>query len=141
MALLSPSPSRDRATVAVAAIALCFGLGTTAVAGDFVGKFFRGAGDEEYLQLLDISRRMLAPDPEFQNLSMLYTPAWNGFVEGPTWGAWWIQNSYGTSYCALPLLQEPDITFLQNSQELWFSQMGDGLRGSQQLGRARRLPV
>jgi len=59
---------------------------------------------------------------------MLYTPAWNGFVEGPTWGAWWIQNSYGTTYCALPLLQEPHVTFLQNAQDLWFSQMGDGQR-------------
>jgi len=35
---------------------------------------------------------------------MLYTPKWNGFVEGPTWDAWWIQNSYGTTYCALPFL-------------------------------------
>ncbi|MHB8953662.1 MAG: LamG domain-containing protein [Pirellulaceae bacterium] len=96
--------------------------------GTFEGKFFRGEGNEEYLQLLDISRRMLEPDPEFQNLSMLYTPVWNGFVEGPTWGAWWIQNSYGPTYCALPLLQEPWSTFLQNSQDLWFDQMGDGQR-------------
>ena len=71
-------------------------------AESFEGQFYRGTGDVDYLQLLDISRRMLDPDPEFQNLPMLYTPAWNGFVEGPTWGAWWIQNSYGTTYCALP---------------------------------------
>ncbi len=97
-------------------------------AGTFEGRYFRGEGDEGYLQLLDIARRMMEPDPEFQNLSMLYTPAWNGFVEGPTWGAWWIQNSYGTTYCALPALQEPYITFLQNAQDLWFNQMGDGQR-------------
>jgi hypothetical protein len=42
----------------------------------FEGKYFRGAGDVEYLQLLDIARRMFAPDPEFQNLPMLYMPAW-----------------------------------------------------------------
>jgi len=24
----------------------------------------------------------------------------SGLVEGPTWNAWWIQNSYGASYCA-----------------------------------------
>ena len=32
----------------------------------FEGQFFRGEGDKEYLQLLDISRRMFAADPEFQ---------------------------------------------------------------------------
>jgi len=94
----------------------------------FEGKYFRGAGDVEYLQLLDIARRMFAPDPEFQNLPMLYMPAWNGLVEGPTWDAWWIQNSYGTTYCALPFYQEPFATFLQNSHDLWFDQMGDGKR-------------
>lgn len=92
----------------------------------FEGRFFSGAGDVEYLQLLDISRRMFAPDPEFQNIPMLYTPAWNGLVEGPTWNAWWIQNSYGPTYCALPFYEEPLITFLQNAQDLWFDQMGDG---------------
>jgi hypothetical protein len=71
---------------------------------------------------------MFRPDPQYQNLSMLYTPKWNGLVEGPTWGAWWIQNSYGTSYTALPLLDEANLTFLQNSQDLWFDQMGDGKR-------------
>ncbi len=92
----------------------------------FSGKYFSGSGDVEYLELLDIARRMFDSDPEFQNMPMLYTPAWNGFVEGPTWGAWWIQNSYGTTYCALPFYVEPMTTFLQNSQDLWFDQMGDG---------------
>lgn len=96
--------------------------------GHFEGQFFRGVGDVEYLQLLDIARRMFSPDPELQNLPMLYTPVWNGFVEGPTWGAWWIQNSYGPTYCALPFYDEPLITFLQNSHDLWFDQMGDGQR-------------
>jgi hypothetical protein len=96
--------------------------------GLFEGKHYRGRGDVEYLELLETARRMFQPDPEFQNLSMLYTPRWNGLVEGPTWDAWWIQNSYGTSYCALPFLREPFVTFLQNSQDLWFSQMGDGKR-------------
>jgi hypothetical protein len=97
-------------------------------AGRFEGKHYRGRGDVEYLQLLDISRRMFEPDPEFQNVSMLYTRHWDGLVEGPTWDMWWIQNSYGTTYCALPFYQEPFITFLQNSQDLWFDQMGDGRR-------------
>jgi hypothetical protein len=96
----------------------------------FAGKFYRGTGDVEYLQLLDIARRMFEPDPELQSLPMLYAPAWNGFVEGPTWGAWWIQNSYGPTYCALPFYQEPLFSFLQNAQDLWFDQIGDGKRVS-----------
>ena len=103
-------------------------MNASAAAERFDGKFYSGTGDVEYLQLLDTARRMFAPDPEFQNMPMLYTPNWNGLVEGPTWGAWWIQNSYGTTYCALPFYQEPFVTFLQNSQDLWFDQMGDGKR-------------
>ena len=95
---------------------------------NFQGRFFRGEGDVEYLRLLETARRMFEPDPRYENLAMLYMPGWNGLVEGPTWDAWWIQNSYGTSYSALPLLEEPFITFLQNSQALWFDQMGDGKR-------------
>jgi hypothetical protein len=98
----------------------------TAAEGRFVGSYFEGKGDVEYLELLDISRRVFEPDPQFQHLAMLYTPAWNGLVEGPTWGAWWIQNSYGPTYCALPFLQEPFVTFVNNSHDLWFNQMGDG---------------
>jgi hypothetical protein len=94
----------------------------------FEGKYFRGRGDVEYLKLLDIARRMLDPDPEYQNLPMLYMPSWNGLVEGPTWDAWWIQNSYGTTYCAIPFWEEPYRTFIANSHDLWFDQMGDGKR-------------
>jgi hypothetical protein len=94
----------------------------------FEGTYYRGEGDVGYLRLLDVSARVLHPDPEFQDLGMLYSPAWNGFVEGPTWGAWWIQNSYGPSYCLMPFLSEPHTTFLQNAQDLWFTQMGDGQR-------------
>lgn len=102
--------------------------GRPAAAAAFEGQFFRGEGDVAYLGLLDTARRMFTPDPEFQNLSMLYMPSWNGLVEGPTWDAWWIQNSYGTTYGVLPFLEEPFVSFLQNSQDLWFDQMGDGRR-------------
>lgn len=94
----------------------------------FEGRFYRGSGDVDYLRLLDTARRMFAPDPRYENLAMLYMPSWNGLVEGPTWDAWWIQNSYGPTYSVLPFLQEPFVTFLQNSQDLWFDQMGDGKR-------------
>jgi hypothetical protein len=108
-------------------------LSCPAVAADtndssFEGKHYRGRGDVEYLRLLETARRMFEPDPELQNLSMLYMPSWNGLVEGPTWDAWWIQNSYGTTYAILPLLREPFVKFLQNAQDLWFNQMGDGKR-------------
>jgi hypothetical protein len=98
----------------------------TATAAPFDGRYYSGDGDTEYARLLDISARMFYPDPEFQNISMLYQPAWNGFVEGPTWGAWWIQNSYGPSYCAMPFFDDLYTAWLQNAQDLWFSQMGDG---------------
>src|SRR5574342_1316175 len=116
-------------SAAVAAWAAMVGGPARAPAAErFDGQYFSGEGDVEYLQLLDVARRMFAPDPEFQHLAMLYTPAWNGLVEGPTWGAWWIQNSYGPTYCALPFWEEPFVTFMQNSQDLWFDQMGDGKR-------------
>jgi hypothetical protein len=116
-------------TAITAGLILFINITAFAINSDqFEGKHFRGRGDVDYLQLLDISRRMFEPDPEFQNISMLYIPDWNGFMEGPTWKAWWIQNSFGTTYCALPFLEEPYLTFLQNSQDLWFDQMGDGKR-------------
>ena len=94
----------------------------------FDGKFYSGEGDTEFLRLLELSRRLFSPNPEFQDLSMLYTDWWNGFVEGPTWNAWWIQNSYGTSFAALPFLEEPYVTFLENANRLWYEKMGDGKR-------------
>lgn len=106
---------------------LAFNIPSTAGGKErFDGRFFAGEGDVEYLQLLDYARRMYQPDPEFQNMAMLYMPQWNGLVEGPTWGAWWVQNSYGPTYCALPFYEEPFVTFLQRSQDLWFNKMGDG---------------
>jgi len=113
--------------LACAAVVLGRGL-QPATAERFEGQYYHGEGDVEYLRLLDVARRMFDPDPEFQNLPMFYMPTWNGFVEGPTWGAWWIQNSYGPTYAALPFWQEPYVTFLQNSHDLWFDQMGDGKR-------------
>src|SRR4051812_8187464 len=95
-------------------------------AGEFVGRYFSGKGDVDYLQLLDYAARSFHPDPEYQNLAMLYEPSWNGIVEGDPWDAWWIQNSYGTSFCALPFLDEPYVKWLQNSQDLWFRVEGDG---------------
>ena len=107
-------------------MAVIFATGGALAAERFDGKYYQGAGDTDYLQLLDTSARLFYPGPEYQNISMLYTPVWNGFVEGPTWGAWWIQNSYGPTYCSLPFFTEPYTTFVQNAQDLWFSHIGDG---------------
>jgi hypothetical protein len=94
----------------------------------FDGKHFSGTGDVQYLELLDTARRQFEPDPHRQSVHMLYEPKWNGLVEGPTWDAWWIQNSYGTTFCWLPWMSEPYVTFVQNSQDLWFDHQGDGKR-------------
>ncbi len=121
---------RSLLTIFCVCLFACVGSVTKAntAPGHYEGVHYSGDGDTGYLNLLNIARRMFEPDPQYQNLSMLYNSDWNGFVEGPTWGAWWIQNSYGTTYCALPFLQEPYTTFLQNAQDLWFNQMGDGKR-------------
>lgn len=95
---------------------------------EFNGKHFRGKGDPEYIRLLDIAGRMLKSDEQLPNLSMLYKEEWNAFILGDYWEAWWIQNTYGASYCAIPFLHEPYSTFLQNSQDFWFDNMGDGRR-------------
>lgn len=94
----------------------------------FEGRHYRGRGDTNYLHLLETARSFFEPNPARQNLTMLYEPKWNGLVEGPTWDAWWIQNSYGTTFSLLPWIGEPFVTFVQNSQDLWFDQMGDGKR-------------
>ena len=94
----------------------------------FEGKYYSGSGDIEYLRLLENASRMIRPDAELENLSMLYNLGWNGFVEGPTWNLWWIQNSFGPTYTMLPFLDKAFRTFVANSQDLWFSQMGNGLR-------------
>ena len=65
--------------------------------------FFEGAGEgdaEEWLALLNTARAQFSPTPLLQDVSWLYTPVWDGFVEGPTWSAWWTQNSYGTTLAA-----------------------------------------
>jgi hypothetical protein len=39
---------------------------------DFVGEFFEGTGDPEYVAMLDFARRGWSPDVEFQSVPMLY---------------------------------------------------------------------
>lgn len=92
------------------------------------GKFCSGAGDINYLRLIDESFAFLNPNPVVPNVSMIYEPKWDTFVEGAGWNAWWIQNSYGFSYAATPFLKEPWFSLLQNSWDLFWNNQGDGKR-------------
>ena len=114
--------------LAIAFILLLTLHGTSKSQPSYSGNWFSGKGDTTYLHLLDQAYRMTRPDPVLENLSMLYHPVWNGFVEGPTWDAWWIQNSFGTTYTLLPLMDPAYRRFAEDSQELWFNQIGNGVR-------------
>ena len=95
---------------------------------DFRGRYCDGSGDAEFLKLVDESFQFFHAGENVPNLTMLYQPDWDTFAEGAGWGAWWIQNSYGFSYCATPFLQEPWISILQKSWDLHWSNQGDGKR-------------
>jgi hypothetical protein len=115
-------------TILVVMIAMT--LAGNGFAGEYRGRYCEGKGDVQYLQLLDQSFGFFHPNWDTPNISMLYFPDWDCLIEGfPTWQAWWIQNSYGPTYCSLPFLQEPWITFLQHSQDMWFNNQGDGKKG------------
>jgi hypothetical protein len=94
----------------------------------FEGEYFEGNGDINYLALLDSAYSLLEPNAEMENLSMLYKKDWDGFVEGPTWNAWWIQNSFGPTYTMLPFMDKAYQTFIYNSQDMWFKMQGNGVR-------------
>lgn len=96
--------------------------------GRYAGTYYSGSGNTTYLALLDSAYMMMQPNPVMENLSMLYTPEWNGFIEGPTWHAWWIQNSFGPTYTMLPFMNKAYQTFVGNSQHWWFHFMGNGVR-------------
>jgi hypothetical protein len=104
---------------------------TSCAALPFSGPFFEGDGPGdagEWVSLLNTARAQFSPSPTLQDVSWLYTPSWNGFVEGPTWGAWWTQNSYGTTLAAAPWLDEPLRSFTYNANWWWFQFEGDGKR-------------
>jgi len=100
----------------------------TASPNRYEGQFCAGEGDGEFLRLIDESFAFFHPNPAVPNLTMLYKPEWDTFVEGAGWGAWWIQNSYGFSYAATPFLQEPWFSTLQRSWDLFWDNQGDGKR-------------
>lgn len=103
----------------------CLSLSAQDKSPYYDGKYFSGVDQEGYIEHLDQAYRMIRPDHELENLSMLYTPSWNGFVEGPTWDAWWIQNSYGPTYTLLPFMDKCYQSFIFNSNALWFNRQGN----------------
>ena len=95
----------------------------------FSGPFIEGEGDVKMLDALNAAFESTRPSPRMANLPLLYKRDWNGYVEGPVWPCWWIQNTYGATYSMMPFLgEEPYASWIGNSQAMWFSLMGDGHR-------------
>ena len=92
------------------------------------GRFCTGAGEVDFLRLIDESFAFFHANPDVPNLTMLYKSDWDTFEEGAGWGAWWIQNGYGFSYASTPFLQEPWFSTLQRSWDLFWDNQGDGKR-------------
>eukprot|EP00937_MAST-01D_sp_MAST-1D-sp2_P002666 g2666.t1 len=101
----------------------------------FDGTFFRGeerlAAEQSqlsFLQLLDVARRQYASnETEWQSINQLYRGDWDGLMEGPTWGAWWTQNSFGPTMGGLPFLGAVTWAATQHSMAWWFDSIGDGV--------------
>ncbi|MBE6542577.1 MAG: hypothetical protein E7672_09080 [Ruminococcaceae bacterium] len=90
------------------------------------GKYITGKGDKEKLDLIEKSFAMLNTTPVLPNLKMLYTSQCDSFCEGFIWGpAWWIQNSYGFTMGAVPMMSELWMNILQNSYDRFWVRMGD----------------
>lgn len=111
-------------------IMLILGIASCTLGAGYKGRHCSGKGDVEFLQLIDRSFDFFRPSSDVPNISMLYYPDWDCLIEGEKWPGWWVQNSYGTTFCAVPFLREPYLTFLQHSQDLWFKSQGDGKKHS-----------
>lgn len=99
------------------------------LAGSFSGRFVSGTGDSRYLELLDIARRQYASDEhEHESVLSLYRGDWDGLMEGPGWGAWWTQNSYGPTMAGLPFMGPVAWHATQHSMAWWFDSMGNGTK-------------
>jgi hypothetical protein len=95
---------------------------------NYDGVYCSGKGDADFLRLIDESYASFYPNPTIPNVSMIYNPEWDTFTEGASWGAWWVQNSYGFSYSVIPILEEPWFSTLQRSWDLFWTNQGDGIR-------------
>ena len=97
--------------------------------GAYSGVFVEGEGDAKMLEAIDAAFASTRPSALMVSLPMLYKRDWNGFVEAPSWPAWWIQNSFGSTNSHMPFMgEEPYASWIRNSQDMWFRMMGDGKR-------------
>ena len=104
------------------------------------GTYISGKGSAEKLELIDKSFSMLHSSPARPNLKMLYKSATDMFSEGFIWGnGWWIQNSYGFTMGAVPLLDEFWAHILQNSYDAFWKRIGDGKRIGADSGSPSQL--
>ena len=97
------------------------------------GTHITGKGNADYLKLIDQSFAMLHATPDLPSLQMLYNPDMGGekdmLTEGFIWGGgWWIQNSYGFTLGAIPLVDELWQKRLQNAYDAFWNRIGDGKR-------------
>ena len=91
--------------------------------------FIRGSGNPERLKLIDDSFSMLRDSPLLPDLRMLYKSSSDMLSEGFIWGdGWWIQNSFGFTMGAVPLLDPFWSKILQNSYDAFWERIGDGNR-------------
>lgn len=96
---------------------------------DYIGTWIEGNGDTEKLILIDKAFESLDVSDKLTSLSLFYKRDWDGFVLSNTaWPAWWIQNTYGSSYGMMPFLEEPYATWMKHAQGLWYLNMADGKR-------------
>jgi hypothetical protein len=127
MSPLKPTLIRREAIFLLVTLA-CFMAGCGNRVARYNGRYCAGTGDIDFLRLIDESFAFFHPNPVVPNLTMVYQPDWDTFVEGAGWGGWWIQNSYGFSYAATPFLEDPWISLLQRSWDLHWDNQGDGRR-------------
>ena len=99
----------------------------------YQGTHIAGRGNADYLKLIDQSFAMLHATPDLPSLQMLYNPDEGGkedmLTEGFIWGGgWWIQNSYGFTLGAIPLVNELWQKRIQNAYDAFWNRIGDGKR-------------
>jgi len=108
----------------------------------FTGKHISGEGNAERLDLLERSFSMLHSSPVLPNLNMLYKSAADMLSEGFIWGCgWWIQNSFGFTMGAVPLLDELWSNILCNSYDAFWRRIGDGKRIGKDEGYEPNHPL
>ena len=95
----------------------------------YTGKHISGEGSQEKLELIDRSFSMLRSSPLLPNLKMLYKSLTDMLSEGFIWGTgWWMQNSFGFTMGAIPLMDELWSQILFNSYDAFWRRIGDGKR-------------